>query len=164
LRVLEIDWGAIQIDDRWEEEGEQETASESVMYDRLGLLAEDERETTERQETVRQSDEFNDETAELPCTDCIPQERVFECNRSNPIMKIGSLYKDMKEFRLAIRQYAINNEFELGIESSSPFRYRAYCKGGDCPWRINARLQNIGSPTVVVSNVVSHIVYTFDPE
>jgi hypothetical protein len=41
-------------------------------------------------------------------------------------MKIGSLYKDMKEFRLAIRQYAINNEFELGIESSSPFRYRAY--------------------------------------
>jgi hypothetical protein len=53
LRVLEIDWGAIQIDDRWEKEGEQETASESVMYDRLGLLAEDERETNERQETVR---------------------------------------------------------------------------------------------------------------
>jgi len=121
------------------------------MYDRLGLLAEDERETTERQETVRQSDEFNDE---LPCTDCIPQERVFECNRSNPVMKIGSLYKDMKEFRLAIRQYAINNEFELGIESSSPFRYRAYCKGGDCPWRINARLQNAGSPTVVVTVIV----------
>ncbi|XP_020406494.1 uncharacterized protein [Zea mays] len=151
MEVLEIDWGAIQIDDRWEEEGEQETASESVMYDRLGLLAEDERETTERQETVRQSDEFNDE---LPCTDCIPQERVFECNRSNPVMKIGSLYKDMKEFRLAIRQYAINNEFELGIESSSPFRYRAYCKGGDCPWRINARLQNVGSPTVVVTVIV----------
>jgi hypothetical protein len=42
LQVLEIDWGSIQIDDRWEEEGEQETASESVMYDRLGLLAEDE--------------------------------------------------------------------------------------------------------------------------
>jgi hypothetical protein len=33
--------------DRWEEEGEQEIASESVMYDLLGLLAEDERETTE---------------------------------------------------------------------------------------------------------------------
>jgi hypothetical protein len=110
FQVLEIDWGAIQIDDRWEEEGEQETASESVMYDRLGLLTEDERETTERQDAftpfgVRRSDEFDDETAALPCIDCIPQERVFVCNRSNPIMKIGSLYKDMKEFRLAIRQY-----------------------------------------------------------
>jgi hypothetical protein len=50
FQVLEIDWGAVQIDDRWEEEGEQETASESVMYDRLGLLAEDERETTKRQD------------------------------------------------------------------------------------------------------------------
>jgi hypothetical protein len=140
-----------------------------VLYDRLGLLAEDERETTERQDAftsrsfgVRGSDELDDETAALPCNDCIPQERVFVCNRSNPIMKIGSLYKDMKEFRLAMRQYEISNEFELGIESSSPFRYRAYCKGGDCPWRINARLQNVGSPTVVVSNVLAHIDCTLD--
>jgi hypothetical protein len=140
-----------------------------VLYDRLGLLAEDERETTESQDAftsrsfgVRGSDEFDDETAALPCNDCIPQERVFVCNRSNPIMKIGSLYKDMKEFRLAMRQCAISNEFELGIESSSPFRYRAYCKGGDCPWRINARLQNVGSPIVVVSNVLAHIDCTLD--
>jgi hypothetical protein len=30
-------------------------------------------------------------------------------------MKLGSLYKDMKEFRIALRQYTINNEFELEI-------------------------------------------------
>ena len=47
FQVLEIDWGAIQIDDRWEEEGKQDIAFESVMFDRLRLLAEDERETTE---------------------------------------------------------------------------------------------------------------------
>jgi hypothetical protein len=29
----------------------------------------------------------------------------------------------MKESRLAMRQYAINSEFELGIEPSSPFIY-----------------------------------------
>jgi hypothetical protein len=169
FQVLKIDWGAIKIDDRWEEEGEQDIASESMMFDWLGLLVEDERETTQRRDAftsrpfgARRSDEFDDETAALPCIDCVPQERVFVCNRSNPIMNIGSLYKDMKEFRLTMRQYAINNEFELGIESSSPWRYRGYCKGGDCPWRINVRLQNVGSPTVVVSNVLAHIVCTLD--
>jgi hypothetical protein len=30
-------------------------------------------------------------------------------------MKLGSLYTDMKEFRIALRQYTINNEFELEI-------------------------------------------------
>jgi hypothetical protein len=35
----------------------------------------------------------------------------------------------MKVFRLAMRQYAINKEFELGIEAS---RYRGNYKGEDC--------------------------------
>ena len=69
------------------------------------------------------NDDLDDEIGALPNKDAIPGERILVCNRSNPIMKVGSLYKDMKEFRLAIRQYAINNEFELGIESSAPFRY-----------------------------------------
>jgi hypothetical protein len=94
----------------------------------------------------------------LPCTDCIPHERILVCDRSNLIIKLGSLYKDMKEFRLAIRQYAINNEFELGIESNSPFRYRGYCKGSDCTWGINTRLETVGSPTIVVSNILVHIL------
>jgi hypothetical protein len=66
-------------------------------------------------------------------------------------MKFGSFYKDMKEFELAMRQYTINNEFELGIESSAPFRFQGYCKSGDCPWRINARPKVDGFPTIVVS-------------
>jgi hypothetical protein len=32
-----------------------------------------------------------------------------------------------------MRQFAIKKEFELGIESSSPIKYRDFCKGGDCP-------------------------------
>jgi hypothetical protein len=39
----------------------------------------------------------------------------------------------MKEFRLAMRQYAIDKEFELGIEATDKIRYRGYCRGGDCP-------------------------------
>jgi hypothetical protein len=102
------------------------------MYDKLGLQEEDERETSAREDAfgVRRSDEFDDETYVLPCTDCLPLERVLAYDRCNSIMKFGSLCKDMKESRLAMRQYASNNEFELGTEASSPFRYRGYCKGG----------------------------------
>jgi hypothetical protein len=49
-----------------------------------------------------------------------------------------------------MRQFAINKEFELGIESSSPIKYRDFCKGGDSPWRIHAREEIKGSPTIIV--------------
>ena len=56
----------------------------------------------------------------------------------------------MTEFRLAMRQYAIDKEFELGIEASTTKKYRGYCRGGDCPWSINARIERDGSPTIIV--------------
>jgi hypothetical protein len=61
------------------------------------------------------------------------------CDRTNPIMCVGTRYKDMRSFRLAMREYVIRHEFELGIEASSPIKYRDYCIGGGCSWRINAR-------------------------
>jgi hypothetical protein len=100
----------------------------AVMYDRLGLVDEDNVETSARQDACRSKpfnvrdriEDLDKETPSLPCTDTKPEERILVCERPNPIMKVGSLYKDMKEFRLAMRQYAINNKFELGIESSAP--------------------------------------------
>jgi hypothetical protein len=56
-------------------------------------------------------------------------------------MDVGSLYAFMTEFRLAMRQYAIDREFELGIEASTTKKYRGYCRGGGCPWSINARIE-----------------------
>jgi hypothetical protein len=55
----------------------------------------------------------------------------------------------MKEFRIAMRQYAIKHEFELGIDVTSTTRYVGYCKGGDCHWRIYAREEKKGLPTIV---------------
>jgi hypothetical protein len=57
----------------------------------------------------------------------------------HPDLKLGTLYLSMKEFRLAVRQYAINEEFELGITKSDRNIYRVYCKGNDCtcPWKLN---------------------------
>jgi hypothetical protein len=47
-------------------------------------------------------------------------------DRNNLIMKPGSLYPNMKEFRLAMRQYAIDKEFELAVDATDKMRYRGY--------------------------------------
>jgi hypothetical protein len=54
-------------------------------------------------------------------------------DRNNHVMKPDSLYLNMKEFSLAMRQYVIDKEFELSIEATNTTRYRGYCSGGDCP-------------------------------
>jgi hypothetical protein len=86
-----------------------------------------------------------------PCEDFIPDEKRVEYNRINPSMQPGCLFPNMKEFRIAMRQYAIKHEFELGIDVTSTTRYVGYCKGGDCPWRIYAREEKKGLPTIVVA-------------
>jgi hypothetical protein len=65
----------------------------------------------------------------------------------------------MPTFRLAMRQFAIKKEFELGIESSSPIKHRGFCKGGDCPWRIYAREEIKGSPTNIVRFIMVYLIH-----
>jgi hypothetical protein len=66
----------------------------------------------------------------------------------------------MVTFRLAMRQYAIENGFELGIEATSLIRYRGYCKGDDCLWKIHARAEVKESLTIIVKkfNLASFII------
>ncbi|CAO2036345.1 unnamed protein product, partial [Urochloa humidicola] len=72
-------------------------------------------------------------------------------------MEVGTLYPTMDELKLAVRQFAINNEFNLGVDKSCKTLYRAYCKSGDedcpCPWRINCR-KHKNQPTVEVTVLV----------
>jgi hypothetical protein len=62
-------------------------------------------------------------------TEFIPEDTLVMYDKLNPVMRVGSLYPNMKEFRLAMRQYAINKEFELGIEATNTTRYRGFCHG-----------------------------------
>jgi hypothetical protein len=59
--------------------------------------------------------------------DHIPEEIRMEYDKDNPSMDVGTVYPTMDDFRLAVRQYAINKEFELGIQATSKTRYRGYC-------------------------------------
>jgi hypothetical protein len=92
----------------------------------------------------------NENVNEQFCGDHVPDEMASLCDWEKPIMELESRYKDMVIFRLAMRQYAIKKEFELDIEASTRVKYKGYYKGGDCPWRIHARIEVPRVPIVIV--------------
>jgi hypothetical protein len=114
--------------DFWEEEGRCDVPNEMQMYSQLGLNEEDKAKENRRDEAVLggtsnldQSEpiNFGDNTIDQPCEDYLPNEKRVVYDKMNPSMQPGSLFPNMKEFRIAIRQYAIKHEFELGIDVTS---------------------------------------------
>jgi hypothetical protein len=146
----------IQIEDKLDDEGKLEFASEEHLYQVFGLKGEDKCEKQEKERTtcgvVPSSGAIvcDDSLAAILIFQHLPGERVM-FDKNNPVIEPGSLYPNMKEFRLAMRQYAIEKEFELGVEATGRTRYRGYCRGGDYPWSINARLEHKWWDVVVVS-------------
>jgi hypothetical protein len=64
-----------------------------------------------------------------------------EYDKEDSPMTAGSMYPNMAEFKLALSQHAIKNEFEYNTERSGPKRLRAYCsrkEANNFPWRIHA--------------------------
>ena len=64
---------------------------------------------------------------------------VYDPNK--PCMDIGTVYRNMVEFRLAVRQFAINKEFALHTRKTDIERFIGKCMALDCPWHINGRKQ-----------------------
>jgi hypothetical protein len=59
----------------------------------------------------------NTDGVAIPTSDVIPCEIVISYDK-NPSMEVGTLCPTMDEFKLAVRQYAINKEFNVGVEKS----------------------------------------------
>jgi len=57
-------------------------------------------------------------------------------------MSVGVCYPSMDDFRLAVRQNAIVNEFELATAHSDTQRFRGHYGSLGCPWIIRARTQH----------------------
>jgi hypothetical protein len=129
-----------------------------VSYDKLGLKKEDEKENKAREDNRSKSSWNDKDVEEHSCGDELLDGSGFLGNWKEPVMNLGTRYKDIVTFRLAMRQYAIKKEFELGIEATDQTRYRAFCQGEACPWKIHARVEIKGSPTVIVSIFLAHYV------
>jgi hypothetical protein len=126
---------------------------EDAMYAFVGLRAEDERAEKDRLADEKNVVPIDLRGAELLVNDCIPSEDSIFYDKEDPLMKVGSTYACMDEFRAIVRQHAITGQFELGTEKSCKDRFRGYCKAEGCQWCIVARLMQDGKQVRV------HFVY-----
>ena len=139
----EVDWDNLHIVETHDEEGRIELMNEDQVYVILGLRDEDERAKmveTNGRTMVEHGDDT--EAYAINVSDAIPNEIEITYDKDHPKMDLGTMYPAMDEFRLAVRQFAINEEFELGTEKSCKDRFRGFCKSSEgCPGRINGKLQ-----------------------
>jgi hypothetical protein len=157
----EIDWNSLQITGQ-DEEDRMEIVSEEQLYVMLGLRDEDERAQKREEDnqmvramhrTVQSDDTVG---AAIPVTDSIPDEVIIACDKDHPSMDLGTIYPTMTDFRMAVRQLAINKEFALGTEKSDKKRFRGFCKSSaDCPWRIVGTRQDDNKSIKVHMGLVS---------
>jgi hypothetical protein len=99
-------------------------------------------------------------TVAIPVDDHVLGEGLYAYDPNKPCMDIGTVYPNMKEFRLAMKQFAINKEFEFHLVKTDQKRYIADCKDDDYPWHINRRTKPDGS-TVKVFNYLLTVCHHF---
>ncbi|CAA0839026.1 Unknown protein [Striga hermonthica] len=96
--------------------------------------------------------EIDDDGEVIPVDDLIPEERVIGYGSDNPKFNLGARFPDMDKFRLAVTQYAMNEEFELHVAKTTKDRYDGYCKGADdCAWHVHGRSEVKGGKTIIVT-------------
>ena len=109
-----------------------------ILYEAMGFKAADER----AEEAARQAVPIPSMTAEMqsdmtdaavPVDDNVPKEPMFERDRDNPDMSVETCYPCMIDFRLAVKQHAIVNEFELATAHSDKQRFRGHRASLGCP-------------------------------
>ncbi|KAK1276034.1 hypothetical protein QJS04_geneDACA012903 [Acorus gramineus] len=55
-----------------------------------------------------------------------------------PVMEVGTQFSNVSEFRNALRQHCILNEFVVNYIKNDKVRVTTQCQIRDCPWRIHA--------------------------
>jgi hypothetical protein len=132
-----IDWDTIQIIETIDEEGRLEVASDDQLFSSLGLKVEEERAKKDREDATKRSAPrvvppigIDVGDAVIPVDDHITYERLIVYDKDNSELKLEGRFPSMKEFRLAVRTYAIKAEFELRVFKTDKYRYDAYCQVG----------------------------------
>ena len=78
---------------------------------------------------------------------------IVAYDRDDPPMSLGSLCPNIAEFRLALSQHAIKNEFQYNTEKSDPEITRAYCsrkKEEGCKQRLHSSTYRDGVTIKVI--------------
>ena len=86
-------------------------------------------------------EEVDTNGAGIVVDDYLPGEIIVVHDPNRPRMALGTIYPNQQEFRLAVRQFAINEEFELDTVKTDKSRSIYGCKAEDCPWHLVGRMQ-----------------------
>ncbi|KAF0911781.1 hypothetical protein E2562_012282, partial [Oryza meyeriana var. granulata] len=90
-------------------------------------------------EDASEDDCVDESENELMASDGMPEHLpIAAYDKDDPPMKVGSIYPNINEFRLAIAQHVIKKEFEFNIIRSESGQYTANCAAEGCKWRIHA--------------------------
>ncbi|KAF0896553.1 hypothetical protein E2562_024404 [Oryza meyeriana var. granulata] len=143
-----VDWDRLEILSRNDDEGRLVIVGDDEFYELLRLMVEDEQAEMDKGANVdTNAGDGYSATAEdtcgaaIPIDDAVPGERVIVYDPNKPCMKAATIYPNMKEFRLAMRQFVINKEFELDLVKTNPKRYIGGSKVEGFPWHIVGRRQ-----------------------
>jgi len=152
--IAGVDWNSLHIVVTHDDEGRIALISENRMYELLGLREEEHTSVPAEVFDSRMDEQGDNDGAAIPTSDAVPSEMVISYDKNNPPMDVSTIYPTMEEFKMAVWQYAINKEFDLGTGKSDKTRYRCYCKSsGDCPWKLNGT-KHKGQKTVEVSTLI----------
>jgi hypothetical protein len=141
-----VDWDTLQIDDKLDDEGilDFESEKQKQINELFILKKQDDNEKQERKggaNSCSVQNNCHDKCAAILIFQHLRGEmKMFD--RNSLVMEPDNVYPNMKEFWPAMRQYIIDNEFELGIEATDKMIYIDYCRGEDCPWSINVRVEH----------------------
>jgi hypothetical protein len=143
-----VDWDTLLVEDNADNEGRGEIVDDEVMYRLLGFRDDEEAAEKAREAANNACREQNASTMELDTAgaailvdDCLPGEVFVVHDPNRPRMTLGIVYPNQKDFRLAVRQYAINEEFELRICKTDTTRSAYGCMVAGCPWHLLGKTQ-----------------------
>lgn len=114
-----VDWSTLTIVPSDDQDGEATMlADEDAVYEAYGFKATDDEATPIAGQEVSIPDipvEILQEMEEyaIPVDDQASSEPIIDWDRDNPDMEVRAIYPSMSDFRLAVRQHAIVEEFEL---------------------------------------------------
>ena len=92
--------------------------------------------------------------AAIVVDDYLPGEMIVVHNPNRPSMGLGTMYPNQEEFRLAVRKFAINEEFELHTAKTDKTRSIYDFKAEGCPWHIVGRTQPGGHTVMVLTSML----------
>lgn len=150
LPLAAVDWTTLIIQENPDDDGTaKQLADEDMIYEAMGFKEGEGIEEGAGQGvpiptmSAQLRQDMNE--AALVVDDTADEEPLYEWDRDNPDMSVGTCYPSIDELRLAVKQHAIRREFELITLHSDKERYRVCCGVAGCPWKLRARTQHDGS-------------------